>query len=124
MSGFGVSLLGAIAGIVDHPITNIQNAESTRDAVKGAAKGFGKGLVGMVAKPIGGAMELISQTGQGILLGTGLTKPPMKLKAALDKQEILKLDRESYMKYLWYAHFINTFLATEKTLIRLLCPIP
>lgn len=102
LSGFGVSLLGAIAGLVDHPITNIQNADTTRDAVTGAAKGFGKGLVGMVAKPIGGAMELVSQTGQGILLGTGLTKPPRKLKTALGKEEISRLDRDSYMKYLWY----------------------
>ena len=102
LGGFGISLLGAVAGIVDHPITNIQNAETTREAVKGAARGFGKGLVGAVAKPIGGAMELVSQTGQGILVGTGLTKPPMKFRAALDKNDILKLERESYMKYLWY----------------------
>lgn len=101
LSGFAVSLLGAVAGIVEHPITNIQNAETTHDAVTGAAKGFGKGLVGMVAKPIGGAMELVSQTSQGILLGTGLTKPPKKLKAALAKRDILRLDKESYMKYLW-----------------------
>ena len=100
-SGFGISLLGAVAGIVDHPISNIQNAETTREAFTGAAKGFGKGLVGIVAKPIGGAMELVSQTGQGILVGTGLTKPPKKFRAALDKTEILELERESYMKYFW-----------------------
>ena len=107
LSGFGISLLGAVAGIVDHPITNIQNAETTRDAVKGAARGLGKGLVGIVAKPIGGAMELVSQTGQGILVGTGLTKLPQKLRSALDRTDILKLDKESYMKYFWYDSVIT-----------------
>ena len=36
--------------------------------------GFGKGLVGVVTKPIGGAAELVSQTSMGLLYGTGLSK--------------------------------------------------
>ena len=70
--------------------------------MKGVLKGFGKGLVGMVAKPIGGAMELVSQTGQGILLGTGLTKPPTKIRPALTLEEITNFDKESIMKHSWY----------------------
>jgi len=40
--------------------------ESTRDV-------FTAGLIGVVAKPVGGAMELISQTSRGLLSQAGLT---------------------------------------------------
>ena len=101
LSGFGISLLGAVAGLVDHSINNIQKADTAKDAFKGAAKGLGKGLVGMFAKPIGGAMELLSQTGQGILLGTGLTKPPKKLRAMLENEEVRSLNKDSHLMYSW-----------------------
>lgn len=101
LGGLGISLLGAVAGIVEHPITNIQNADGTKEAITGAMTGLGKGLVGMVTKPIGVAMELVSQTGQGILLGTGLTKPPTKIRLPLSRKDIELMEVESFMKYAW-----------------------
>ena len=37
----------------------------------GLVVGITRGLVGVVAKPLGGAAELVAQTGQGLLNGTG-----------------------------------------------------
>lgn len=61
-----MSLLGAVAGLVDHSIQNVATAETTREAVTGALSGFAKGVVGLFAKPLGGAMEFVSQTSQGV----------------------------------------------------------
>lgn len=62
-------LSGAIAGIVDQPMQNFQrNCESQSSAgtkAKGVISGVGKGIVGVFTKPIGGAAELVSQTGYG-----------------------------------------------------------
>ncbi len=96
-----MSLLGAVAGVAEHPIVNIQNARDTKEAVKGVVTGVGKGLVGMVTKPIGGAMELVSQTGQGLLLGTGLVIPPIKVRSALTEKDMINMETESFMKYCW-----------------------
>ncbi|CAH1247692.1 VPS13B [Branchiostoma lanceolatum] len=81
LSGLGLSLLGAIAGVVDQPIQSIQFAmdsseKTVTQRATGVISGVGKGLVGVVAKPIGGAAEFVAQTGQGILQGAGLTHLP------------------------------------------------
>jgi len=72
MSSFGLSLMSAVAGLVELPMQSVQHMEETDGAASAVLKGVGKGLLGVVTKPVGGAMELISQTGQGILCGTGL----------------------------------------------------
>jgi len=79
MGSLGMSLLGAVAGLVDHSIQNVSSANSTQEAVTGALSGFAKGVVGVVTKPIGGAMEFVSQTSQGILQGAGLLKLPERV---------------------------------------------
>jgi len=61
---------------VDQPIQSIQRAVDqqyfpTTAAVTGLISGVSKGIVGVVAKPVGGAAELIAQAGQGLLYGTG-----------------------------------------------------
>ena len=74
-SSFGLSLMSAVAGIVDQPMQSIHKMEestSTLGATKTILGGIGKGLLGVVAKPVGGAMDFVSQTGQGIMHGTGL----------------------------------------------------
>lgn len=60
---------GAIAGIVDQPMQNFQRSwevqTSAGSKAKGVISGVGKGIVGVFTKPIGGAAELVSQTGYG-----------------------------------------------------------
>ena len=62
-------LSGAIAGIVDQPMQNFQRSwevpTSAGSKAKGVISGVGKGIVGVFTKPIGGAAELVSQTGYG-----------------------------------------------------------
>ena len=61
-------LLGAVAGLADQPLQNLMSRSETdgqRSATSELVSGVGKGLVGVFTKPIGGAAEFISQTGQG-----------------------------------------------------------
>ena len=85
-SSFGLSLMSAVAGIVDQPMQSyhqIEGPTSPAVAAQSILKGVGKGLIGAVTKPVGGVMELVSQTGQGLMHGTGLAKrlahKPVKL---------------------------------------------
>lgn len=98
LSGFILSVLGAVAGIVDQPLQGLFRAESVRDVTSGLVTGVGKGLIGVVTKPLGGAMELVSQTGQGILQGTGLGEIPKRLYEAQNREDV---GNSSNLKYLW-----------------------
>lgn len=99
LGGFGLSLLGAVAGVVDQPIQGIQRANDVRQAATGVLTGVGKGLVGVVTKPLGGAMELVSQAGQGILRGTGLSHVPCRVHSVEEKMELVSSN--SHLKYSW-----------------------
>ncbi|XP_061177950.1 intermembrane lipid transfer protein VPS13B-like [Saccostrea echinata] len=78
LTGFGLSVLGAVAGLADQPIQNVIQSENSSERTaraspaSGIVKGVGKGILGVFTKPLGGAAELVSQTGQGLLHGTGL----------------------------------------------------
>ena len=77
VSSFGLSLISAVAGIVDQPMQSFQQMDdeyTTLGATRSILAGVGKGLLGVVTKPMGGAMELVSKTGQGIMHGTGLAR--------------------------------------------------
>ncbi|WAR00328.1 VP13B-like protein [Mya arenaria] len=81
LTGLGISVLGAIAGLADQPIQSLLQMEGVAGGHQGSAAsnlvtGMGKGLMGVFTKPIGGAAEFVSQTGQGILQGTGLSRLP------------------------------------------------
>nr|XP_053626537.1 intermembrane lipid transfer protein VPS13B-like [Cherax quadricarinatus] len=68
LSAFGISLLGAVGGLAHQPMQAMMSEGVTASSVVG---GVGKGLVGIVTKPIGGAADLLVHTGQGILQGAG-----------------------------------------------------
>ncbi|XP_070535266.1 intermembrane lipid transfer protein VPS13B-like [Ptychodera flava] len=102
LSGFGISLLGAVAGVVDQPIqswTRSSLPASPTQKATGVISGVGKGLVGVVTKPIGGAAEFVSQTGQGILHGAGLTEIPKPRFAPCTEQ--VAMATNSHVKYIW-----------------------
>ena len=61
-----------MAGLADQPIQNLIQSEvgSERPGARGSpasgiVRGVGKGILGVFTKPLGGAAELVSQTGQG-----------------------------------------------------------
>ncbi|XP_031724466.1 LOW QUALITY PROTEIN: vacuolar protein sorting-associated protein 13B, partial [Anarrhichthys ocellatus] len=103
LSRLGISLLGAIAGIVDQPMQNFQRnwelQSSAGSKAKGVISGVGKGIVGVFTKPIGGAAELVSQTGYGILHGAGLWQLPKHLY--LPTEEKSSQAPNSHLKYVW-----------------------
>uniref|UniRef100_A0A8D3AJI2 Vacuolar protein sorting 13 homolog B n=1 Tax=Scophthalmus maximus TaxID=52904 RepID=A0A8D3AJI2_SCOMX len=103
LSRLGISLLGAIAGIVDQPMQNFQRnwdmQSSAGSKAKGVISGVGKGIVGVFTKPIGGAAELVSQTGYGILHGAGLWQLPKQLY--LPVEEMSAQAPNSHLKYVW-----------------------
>ena len=87
-SSLGLSLMSAVAGIVEQPMQSYHQMEgpaSPSVAARCILKGVGKGLLGAVTKPVGGVLELVSQTGQGLMHGTGLAKrlshKPVKLQS-------------------------------------------
>ncbi|TMS11029.1 Vacuolar protein sorting-associated protein 13B, partial [Larimichthys crocea] len=94
---------GAIAGIVDQPMQNFQRnwelQSSAGSKAKGVISGVGKGIVGVFTKPIGGAAELVSQTGYGILHGAGLWQLPKQLY--LPTEEKSAQAPNSHLKYVW-----------------------
>ncbi|XP_028969409.2 vacuolar protein sorting-associated protein 13B isoform X3 [Esox lucius] len=103
LSRLGLSLLGAIAGIVDQPMQNFQRGSELQSSAgskaKGVISGVGKGIVGVFTKPIGGAAELVSQTGYGLLHGAGLWQLPKQLYLPADEKSALAPN--SHVKYVW-----------------------
>ncbi len=74
VSSFSLSLLSAVAGLVDQPMQSIQQMDESGRTATTLLKGVGKGLLGVVTKPVGGAMDLVSKTGQGIMHSAGLAQ--------------------------------------------------
>ncbi|XP_019383541.1 PREDICTED: vacuolar protein sorting-associated protein 13B isoform X4 [Gavialis gangeticus] len=103
LSRLGISLLGAIAGIVDQPMQNFQKISEAQASAghkaKGVISGVGKGIMGVFTKPIGGAAELVSQTGYGILHGAGLSQLPKQRYHPSDQH--IEQAPNSHVKYVW-----------------------
>lgn len=68
-SGFLISIMGAIGGLVEQPIQSVHKSDSI-------IKGVSKGLIGLVTKPVGAVADLVNQTGQGLLRITGVNRIP------------------------------------------------
>jgi len=61
--------MGAIGGLAEQPLQSLHNSHSL-------FTGVGKGLIGLVTKPVGAVAELVNQTGQGLLRITGANRAP------------------------------------------------
>jgi len=64
-----------VGGLAHYPL---QNVIEQGPSITNVISGVGKGLIGVVTKPIGGAVELVAMTGQGLLRGAGWT-PQLKV---------------------------------------------
>eukprot|EP00743_Colponemidia_sp_Colp-15_P004614 GILK01004974.1.p1 GENE.GILK01004974.1~~GILK01004974.1.p1 ORF type:complete len:916 (+),score=174.71 GILK01004974.1:170-2917(+) len=60
MSAIG-EIFGAVAGLVIEPVKGMR-----RRGVKGATVGLGKGVLGLVCKPVAGTIDLLTQTARGV----------------------------------------------------------
>ena len=103
---------GAVAGLADQPLQGFLTHFSDYDAededgqpiaqsnaASGIMSGMGRGIMGVVTKPLGGAAELVSQTGQGLLHGAGLVEVPNSRYTAAEC--LRSTATNSQVKYLW-----------------------
>lgn len=81
LTGFGISILGAIGGLARHPL----QAKSPVEVFTGV----GKGLVGLVSKPISGAAELVALTGSGVLQSVGYNSLPLPLSVQFKQKKLM-----------------------------------
>lgn len=97
VSSFGMSVMSAAAGIVEQPLHSIIEREeeeevmATRGYTMSLLTGVGKGLLGVVTKPVGGALHLVSQTGRGIISMTGLNSAPVRKEIIICEVEKITL---------------------------------
>ena len=114
ISSFGMSLMSAVAGVVDQPMQMIHQSQSEDVAgyTQGLLAGMGKGLLGLVTKPVGGAFQFVSQTGQGLLRTSGLARTPSIKNSDLHGccQPLLRKDLQaSFDKYMRYTNTIIVY---------------
>jgi hypothetical protein len=55
------SLVSAVAGVVIEPMRGAK-----KGGFKGGAVGFGRGMLGLVCKPVAGTIDLVTYTARGI----------------------------------------------------------
>lgn len=55
------NVFSAITGIITEPLKGAK-----KGGIKGGAMGFGKGILGLVCKPVKGTIDLVTQTTRGI----------------------------------------------------------
>ncbi|XP_061134171.1 vacuolar protein sorting-associated protein 13A isoform X1 [Syngnathus typhle] len=112
VSGF----VSGITGIVTKPIKGAQ-----KEGAAGFFKGVGKGLVGAVARPTGGIIDMASSTFQGIKRAAetsqdiqSLRPPrfihedgvirPYKQREGIGSQMLQKIENGRFAKYRYFAH--------------------
>ncbi|KAM4616365.1 intermembrane lipid transfer protein VPS13A [Polymixia lowei] len=112
VSGF----VSGITGIVTKPIKGAQ-----KEGAAGFFKGVGKGLVGAVARPTGGFIDMVSSTFQGIKRAAetsqdieSLRPPrfihedgvirPYKEREGIGSQMLQKIENGRFAKYRYFAH--------------------
>lgn len=117
-TNFGISILGAVGGLAQQPLQSVVTEGVSPASV---AAGFGKGLMGIITKPIGGAAELVSVTGNAILQETGWKALPNP-RCTPVFHHIFNTDNAS-LKYSWkfipeLVHLnTNVLCDTEATMI-------
>lgn len=55
------NVFSAVAGIITEPVKGAK-----KGGMKGMSVGFGKGILGLVCKPMKGTIDLVTQTTRGI----------------------------------------------------------
>lgn len=74
LGALGSSVVGAATGVITTPIAvyKERQLQGLDPGVGNVVSGLGMGLVGVVARPVGGMASLISLTSDGLLYGSGM----------------------------------------------------
>ncbi|XP_023169164.2 vacuolar protein sorting-associated protein 13B isoform X2 [Drosophila hydei] len=102
LTGLGISLLGAVGGLAHHTL-------EARSSV-GVLTGLTKGIVGALTKPISGAAEMLSLTGQGVLHTVGFNTMPLQVEPSVTRN--VALHTSSYR--IW--RFLHERLSSDQLL--------
>ncbi|CAL7938023.1 unnamed protein product [Xylocopa violacea] len=97
LTGLGMSLLAAVAGLAHHPLQQVWSGEAT---TKSLVTGVGLGLVGVVTKPLSGAAELVALTGQGLLQGAGWNSLPSPKQRPV--VQYTTINNSATIRYAWW----------------------
>ncbi|VDM34355.1 unnamed protein product [Hydatigera taeniaeformis] len=96
ISELGLSLLGALAGVAHHPLFALLQSQSPFPSSSPSppphrlvrmaeefAGGVGRGLIGLLVKPLAGVADFVAFTGAGFMhgmgTGWGITSPPVHM---------------------------------------------
>ena len=102
LSHFGMSMLGSIAGLVQHPMDAVvaqmetENNDPIVIKTSRLAMAAGRGVLGLFVKPIGGFTGLVSKTGQGILSSSGLGRKPAYTRCAIGGRRFQHISRRFF----------------------------
>lgn len=90
LTGFGINLLGAVGGIARHALEAKSSVE--------VFTGLGKGIIGVVTKPISGAAEFLALTGQGVLHTVGFNAMPIArdISTSIDSHSPMSLTKVAW----------------------------
>ncbi|ETP23805.1 hypothetical protein F441_03121 [Phytophthora nicotianae CJ01A1] len=78
LGSLGSSVVGAAAGVITTPIAvyKERQMQGLDTGIRNVVGGVGMGLVGIVARPMGGVASLVSMTSDGLLYGMGGSRTP------------------------------------------------
>ncbi|KAG7381181.1 hypothetical protein PHYPSEUDO_006329 [Phytophthora pseudosyringae] len=78
LGSLGSSVVGAAAGVITTPIAvyRERQMQGLDTGIRNVVGGVGMGLVGIVARPMGGVASLVSMTSDGLLYGMGGSRTP------------------------------------------------
>ncbi|KAE9316625.1 hypothetical protein PF001_g7241 [Phytophthora fragariae] len=78
LGSLGSSVVGAAAGVITTPIAvyKERQMQGLDNGLRSVVGGVGMGLVGIVARPMGGVASLVSMTSDGLLYGMGGNRAP------------------------------------------------
>lgn len=98
VSSFGMSVVSAVAGVVEQPLSSIHQTidGSSMGYTKSILSGVGKGLLGVVTKPVGGALQLVSYTGHEIINSVGFkSRPQLRSLSHVTSEYTDRIDKRS-----------------------------
>lgn len=81
LRGLGMTVLGSVAGLVQHPINAALEENSDSALLKSSKVAFaaGRGIAGLVLQPVGGLSKVIAKTGSSLLGKTQEVEKSRKL---------------------------------------------
>ena len=83
MQALGHGLIGGVSGVIEQPIRGMAHGGGL-----GFVKGVGRGLVGIVAKPLSGIAAAVSKTSEGVAADARRVTPGQLFRSRADQHRV------------------------------------